>query len=150
MTGEKFKLKFAVYVIPRNGDQVLLSLRKNTGYMDGSYSLVAGHVEAGETAEQAVIREATEEAGVTLTADQLKYVFTMHRLKTDPKDDYVDVFFECTNWNGEFINNEPEKCGGLDWFDIHNLPENTIPYVADVLGLYPQGERFMSKRETPA
>jgi len=148
MSDEKFRLKFSVYVIPRKGDQVLLSLRKNTGYMDGYYSMVAGHVEAGESAEEAVIREASEEAGVTLTQDQLTYVFTMHRLKTDPKDDYIDIFFESTQWEGEFINNEPEKCGGLEWFDIHDLPENTIPYIADVLRLYPQGERFMSKRGT--
>ncbi len=145
MSGEKFKLKFAVYLIPRKANQVLLSLRENTGYMDGMYSLVAGHVEAGETAERALFRETLEEAAVTLTEDQIEYVFTMHRLKTDPKDDYIDIFFEAKDWNGEFINNEPEKCGGLDWFDINALPANTIPYIKDVLTLYPQGQRFKSE-----
>jgi 8-oxo-dGTP diphosphatase len=146
MTGERFSVKFAVYIIPRRENKVLLALRKSTGYMDGMYSLVSGHVEAGETAEEAMIRETQEEAAVILSNDQLKYVFTMQRLKTDPKDDYLTIFFECTDWQGEFINNEPEKCAGVEWFDIDKLPENTIPYIAQVLKLYPTGQHFMSKR----
>jgi 8-oxo-dGTP pyrophosphatase MutT (NUDIX family) len=43
--------------------QVLLHKRQNSGFMDGSYSLVSGHVEANESFKQAMIREAHEEAG---------------------------------------------------------------------------------------
>lgn len=49
MSGDRHRVKFAVYLIPRDGDKVLLSLRQNTGWKDGWYSLVAGRVEAGET-----------------------------------------------------------------------------------------------------
>jgi 8-oxo-dGTP diphosphatase len=147
MSGERFRIKFSVFIIPRRGSQVLLALRKNTGYMDGMYGLVSGHVEAGESAEDAIIRETEEEAGVALRKDQLKYVFTMQRMKDDPMDDYIDIYFECTNWDGEFFNNEPEKCGGVEWFEISDLPNNTIPTIAEVLRTYPNSEKFMSKHE---
>lgn len=146
MSSEKFKLKFAVYLLPLRGNQVLLSLRQNTGWMDGKYSLVAGHVEGGETPEEATIREAKEEAGITLDQKDLRFVHVMHRLKNDPSDEYIDMFFECEKWTGEFVNAEPEKCGGLEWFDRGALPENVLPYVRDVIQAATDGVYFSSRR----
>lgn len=145
MSGVKHRVKCAAYVIPRRGNEVLLSLRKNTGYKDGFYSMVAGHVEAGERAEEGAIREAREESGVELTADQLSFVFLMHRVSENPDDEYIDIFFEVREWTGEFTNQEPEKCGGLDWFAIDALPENVIPYVRQVLETYPTGVHYTSR-----
>ncbi len=146
MSKEKFKLKFAVYLIPRRDNQVLLSLRKNTGWMDGNYSLIAGHVEALETAQEATIREVKEEAGIILSEDNLQFIHVLHRVKDDPDNEYIDLFFECHGWSGDFVNNEPEKCGGLDWYDVTNLPENTLPYIKDVISMSQQGIHFSSRR----
>lgn len=41
--------------------EILLALRKNTGYRDGKYELPGGHVEEGEDLMQAMVREAKEE-----------------------------------------------------------------------------------------
>jgi len=150
MSKEKFMLKFAVYLIPRMGEKVLLSLRHNTGFMDGQYGLVSGHVEVGETAEEAVIRESTEEAGILVSAENLKFVFAMQRLKNPPQDDYSEVYFETKSWQGKITNTEPEKCAGLEWFDVNKLPKNTIPYIADVLKLYPTGQHYISRRKVTA
>ncbi len=147
MSGTRHMFKCAAYIIPRRGNEVLLSLRKNTGYMDGNYSLVAGHIEARETIEEGIIREAREEAGIGLTPDQLKFVFLQHRQSDEEIDEYIDVFFEVSQWQGEFTNMEPEKCGGLDWYDIGELPENTIPEVADVLKNYRNGQQYVSRRK---
>ena len=146
MSKEKFKLKFAVYLIPRRDNQVLLSLRKNTGWMDGNYSLIAGHVEELETAQEAIIRETKEEGGVALNEDDLQFIHVLHRVKDDPDNEYIDLFFECYNWNGEFVNNEPEKCGGLEWYDIANLPDNILPYVRDVIEMSQEDIHFSSRR----
>jgi 8-oxo-dGTP diphosphatase len=54
----------AVHLLVLRGDDVLLVRRSNTGYEDGRLSVVAGHVEPGESITQAAIREASEEVGV--------------------------------------------------------------------------------------
>lgn len=146
MTGSRHMFKCAAYIIPRRDNEVLLSLRKNTGYMDGYYSLVAGHVEAHETIEEGAIRESKEEAGIDITADQLKFVFLQHRQSDDVVDEYIDVFFEVNQWQGEFTNMEPKKCASLDWVDIDHLPDNTIPDIADVLTQYRKGQHYASRR----
>lgn len=140
-------LRSAAYIIPREGNRVLLSLRKNTGYEDGLYGLVQGHLESGETIEEAAIREASEESSIVLTTDQLRFVYLMHRVSKEPIYTYLDVFFEVHEWQGEFTNMEPEKCGGLEWFDINHLPENTVPYIKTVLESYETGQNFSSIRK---
>ena len=45
-----------------NGQEVLLHLRQNTGYMDGCWDFAgSGHVDENETARQAVAREPTNQ-----------------------------------------------------------------------------------------
>ncbi len=113
------------YLILKQGNKILLHLRKNTGYCDGMWSLVAGHVENGESATVAMIREAYEEIGIKLSHDQIKVVHVMHR-QTNRLN--VDIFFDCSSWEGIIKNCEPEKCERLDFFSLENLPPNMVDY----------------------
>lgn len=113
--------------------QVLLLRRFNTGYEDGNYNVVAGHVEAGETVTQAAVREAEEEVGVTITLQDLDVVQVMHRKSEDER---VDFFILIKQWSGEIFNHEPQKCDDLAWFALDRLPANIIPYVKRALENY--------------
>ena len=116
----------AIHLFFKKDNQVLLSLRANTGYEDGKYSVVAGHVEASESIIEAGIREAKEEAGVDIAPSHFKIVGSMHR-KSD--DERIDYFAVVEKWKGEIRNCEENKCGGLDWYPISNLPHNMISYI---------------------
>lgn len=126
MSQKHNKYPLAIHIFFCKGDEVLLSLRENTGYEDGKYSVVAGHVETGESIIDAGIREAKEEAGVDITPLNFRIVGSMHR-KSD--DERIDYFAVVEKWSGELKNCEESKCGELHWHSIYDLPYNTIPYI---------------------
>ncbi|MBN1683912.1 MAG: NUDIX domain-containing protein [Gammaproteobacteria bacterium] len=132
MNKSRFKLVPAVYLILIQDQKILMLQRYNTGYEDGKYSLVAGHVESKETFRQAMVREAKEEAGIILPFEHLKVVHVMHRYEpSDPSyiAERIDAFIQTEQWKGELKNQEPHKCNDLGWFPLNDLPRNTIPYV---------------------
>lgn len=130
-----FKVIPAAYVALRRGDEVLLLLRANTGFMDGYWAVPAGHVEAGESALTAACREVAEEVGVEIDPADLIPVTAMHRTggKGEPIDERVDFFFTATRWQGEPRLMEPGKAAGLDWFSLDKLPDPVVPHEAVIL-----------------
>jgi len=109
---ERFRLVSAVHLFFAHDGAVLLQRRYNTGYEDGKYSVPAGHLDGGESVIQAAIREAQEELGVKVSPDSIRAVGVMHRKAGDER---IDFFVEVSRWQGEIINNEPQKCDRLDW-----------------------------------
>jgi len=122
----------AVYLLLLKHGQVLLLRRHNTGYEDGNYSVIAGHVERDERVMAAVVREAAEEASIQLAEADVQCVHVMQRKGSDGRV-YVDFFFLAEHWEGHVHNGEPAKCDDLRWFPLTALPTNTIPYIKDVL-----------------
>lgn len=144
---ERFRARVAVHLLLLRGQQVLLSLRANTGYEDGNYSVVAGHLDGGEDVLRAAIREAEEEAGIIIDAGDLTVVGVMHRFEpTNPPllRESVDFFLTASRWRGEPTNCEPDRCAALAWFDRDHLPLNMVPYVRRGLENYKAGPWFES------
>ncbi len=133
---EKFKLIASVYLFFIKDDKILLLKRFNTGYEDGNYGLVAGHLDEHETLTHAAMREAKEESGVDIDVNDLELKTTMHRKQNDER---IDFFFEVKKWSGEVNNMEPDKCDDLSWFSFDNLPSNTIPYIKQAIECYQKG-----------
>lgn len=127
---DRYRLIPEVYLVLERQDQVLLLRRARTGYEDGNYGLVAGHLEAGESAVAGIIREAHEEAGLDLRVENLDLVHVVHR---SARDGCLGLFFRCRDWRGEPFNAEPHKCDDLSWFHYDRLPANTIPYIRQAL-----------------
>jgi len=71
-----FKIIPAAYVVFRKGPEILLLRRANTGYLDGSYSLPAGHFEGDESASNVAAREAKEEVGIQVDPKKLRLIHT--------------------------------------------------------------------------
>ncbi|QBR92300.1 NUDIX hydrolase [Nocardioides euryhalodurans] len=126
------------------GPEVLLQLRRNTGYMDDHWAAAAaGHVERGETAYDAARREAAEELGIA--GLDLAFELTMHRTAHDqPIDERVDFFFTARAWTGEPRIVEPEKCAELRWCPVDVLPSPMVPHEAFAIASLGQGTAYVS------
>lgn len=135
---------FPVFIRTENDrTQVLLAKRQNTGYMDGMWDFAgSGHVDEGETATEAVIREVKEELGVTVERQAVRFAHLLHRLGKQGKRTYYDIAFFVEAYSGQPYIAEPEKCSDLQWFDTKDLPDEMIPIRRAVLECLLQGEHY--------
>jgi len=136
----------AVYVILRQGDEVLLIKRQNTGYMDGKWGMPSGHVEDREKPTIACVRESKEEIGVDIDPNDLEFVLVNQRISKEDDHERLDYFFVAKKWSGEIINAEPHKCAAVEWFPLDDLPQNLVPEVAHALPLY-ETETYFSDEQ---
>lgn len=141
---DRFAVVPASYVLfLREADgrrQVLLQLRRGTGFMDGHWAAAAaGHVEQGESVFEAAAREAAEELGVRDV--ELVPLTAMQRTQGngDPVDERVDYFLRATSWSGEPTIQEPDKCADLRWFDLDALPSPVVPHELVVIEALREG-----------
>lgn len=141
--GEHFKSLSAIFPIilqKEDGDgseQILLHRRKNIGYQDGKWDIAAsGHVDEGETAKMAVVRECVEELGIDVKITDLSFVHLSHRVSNSGGKTYYDIYFVVNKYDGIPKIMEPDKCSELRWFRINDLPNEIIDIRKVVLDNY--------------
>jgi 8-oxo-dGTP diphosphatase len=131
-----------VYVLLQRADGMILLLeRAGTGYADGQFCPPSGHLEAGESVVQGVIREAQEEVGVLIDPGDLTFSHVVHHRNPEGQP-RIGFFFTATRWTGEPVNREPHKCAGLLWADPARPPADTVPYSAAALDAMAHGAVF--------
>lgn len=99
----------AVALLVRDGRGLLAHRHPGRRWYPNVWDLVGGHVEPGETPEQAVRRECVEEIGVTVGA--------LHPLPITLPSTTVRVHaFLVTEWTGDPANLAPDEHDDLAWF----------------------------------
>lgn len=84
-----------------DGPQVLMGLKK-TGFGLGRVVTLGGHIEAGETPEQAAVREVEEESGVQVREPDLERAGTIEWIfPAQPGLDMSTVLFRAHRWDGD-------------------------------------------------
>lgn len=116
-------------ILIQNGKVLLLQRTRDKG---GGYNLVGGHVEAGESPAEGLVREIEEEIGVKVERSQVELIRVVYRNKmsSSPK---IHLVFWVSNWAGEPKNMEPRKCLGLNWFALDQLPAELATVAGIVL-----------------
>lgn len=130
LTRTTFPVVAHVFLV-RSGS-LLLARRQGTGFKDGEYGPVGGHLDGGEPATAAAVRECREEIGVEIDPGDLRFIGVVHY--SSPEGEGVDFFFTCSRWAGE--PRPVADCDELRWCPPGDLPERTIPFVRRAITLH--------------
>ena len=141
MSASRFSFLVAVHAFFLRNGKVLLLRRQHTGYMDGYWSVPAGHVDGSEKILAAMRREIREETGLTEVSATSKEL-VMHRV-CSPTEERIDYFFVFTEWQGKARVTEPDKSDALKFFPLDNLPEKTVPYIRFALEALQDNQEFL-------
>jgi 8-oxo-dGTP diphosphatase len=87
-------------IVVRKDKSIVLVRRKDEPFKD-MYALPGGHVEYGETVEEAVVREVKEETGLDVRVGKLLAVYSDP--DRDPRGHVVSVVFDCFETGGELV-----------------------------------------------
>lgn len=138
---------FPIIIKHENGrEQILLHRRQNTGYEDGMWDMAgSGHVDEGETAKEATIRECKEEIGISIEIENLSFAHLSHRILYDRS--YYDIYFIVNSYSGNPTIMEPEKSSELEWFPMDKLPTDIIEYRRQDIAHYLSNVHYSEKTE---
>jgi 8-oxo-dGTP diphosphatase len=132
-------------LVMRRG-RVLLGRRRGS-HGEGYYAAPGGHIEFGESFEQAARREVREETGLEIADLRLLSVGNYIFKREDGERHYIDVDFVCEASTGEPQLMEPEKCDGWDWYDLDDLPQPMFVVTRRMIESLRSGLMFNSLSE---
>ena len=141
MLEHNFMVFVTVQLLLINDNKILLMKRENTGYEDGKYGSIGGHIEENEDFKEALIREAKEEINIELKKEDLRFICIIHRKGLT--DNYVNIFFTCDKYFGKIKNNETHKCSELKWFKLTDLPSNIIEIEKNAIKAMKNGNNLI-------
>ena len=109
-------IAIATAALIREGRILMAHRHPQRRWYPDCWDLVGGHIEPGESPEQAVIRECGEELGIRIFDPQpIPMAFT---------DPGIEMHaFVVQHWEGEPVNAAPEEHDQLRWFEPVDLAQ---------------------------
>jgi 8-oxo-dGTP diphosphatase len=123
-------------VLVRNQDRrrdgpphVLLGKREaRRAFYPGVWDVLGGHLEPGETAEQALIRELREEVGVTPT--EWRPLSEFREALPGGDGPIVLHLYAVTSWTGMPRNRSPREHSEISWFSVEDACRLALAHPA--------------------
>lgn len=128
---------FGVYgIIIKSGKIVLV--KKKGGPYDGKFDLPGGSIEFGETPQEALKRELSEEIGIKLKeselidADSVKFDWTYNNELL--KWHHIGIFYKVLNYENNIqtnmeIDDKNNDSLGAEFYDINNLKKEELSEI---------------------
>lgn len=114
--------KVGIGVIIQNPkNEILIGKRK--GSHSPFYSIPGGHLEKGETFEEAAIKEVFEETGLRIKNPRVFSVTNNLRTNKYENKHYISVNLFTNEFDGELEVKEHDKCEIWEWHKISEIPK---------------------------
>ncbi|MER8233150.1 NUDIX hydrolase [Streptomyces sp. NPDC094049] len=114
-------IRYTADIVAVTEDRRVLLIQRGWEPYQGHWALPGGHVDEGETALRAAVRELEEETGVRITEDQLRLVGVFDQPDRDPRGRYVTVTYLAT------VPNNTRAVAGDDAHEARWWPQNDLP-----------------------
>lgn len=115
----------ALAALVRDGRVLMVHRHPERRWYPDCWDLVGGHIEAGESPEQAVIRECGEELGIRIVNPRpMSMSITDTEIETHA--------FVVERWEGEPVNAAPDEHDQLRWFGPSELAQLTLADPANL------------------
>ncbi|MDR0183685.1 NUDIX domain-containing protein [Lysobacter arvi] len=88
-------------LLVRDGRVLLGRRRDDCDWLAGAWDVFGGHVEAGESGEQAIVRELVEELGIVVEADDVSLLGALEGAAPEP---WRLRLYRIATWSGEPAN----------------------------------------------
>jgi 8-oxo-dGTP diphosphatase len=116
----KFAGRTATAVIPFSPDKILL-IKRHTVPFKGYWALPGGRVDAGETVEQAIIREVKEETGLDVAITRKIGEYHEQGFQDEVEYDYYPTCFLVKIVGGE-IKKQESEIEDITLFSLDEVP----------------------------
>ena len=116
----------------------LIAKHKSGG---GQWGLVGGTQAKQETIEETLQRELEEEIGIHVELKDIKWNNFFQCIATE-KVHFDHHGLLITEWTGEIVNNEPDKCDELRWFAEDEIPWDNFFVSKGNLRNYVNGKAY--------
>lgn len=116
-----------------NHGRILLGLRHpDSPFAGNAWHFLAGHCER-EEAVNCLIREAQEEAGLTIEASDVELVHVVHLVDAPSTRPRMQLVFRARTWSGSPAVLEPDRCVEWRWWNPKDLPATVVPYTRQAI-----------------
>lgn len=134
MAEKQVKVGVGVYIF-NSKNRLLLGLRKSK-HGEGTWCPPGGHLEYGESFEQAAVRETKEETDLSIEEKDISVGGITNDFFEESGKHYVTVHLIARKFKGVPSVCEFDKCAEWQWFDLENLPSELFLPVKQFLGKY--------------
>ena len=135
---ERAKFKGVINLIIKDGDKTLLFFRNDGffSYGGGWWVMPAGHIEQGETALAAAIREAKEELDIDILPEDIEF-------------SHIISNFTVKKFSGTLRNCEGDKCVEMRYMTLDevNNTKNVVSTTRQVLNAIANGQTYSELKE---
>ncbi len=125
--------KEVALILLNNKSEILLQKRASTKEIEpNKWAWHGGHVIAGETSIEAIIRETKEELGIILSENDLKLLVEIKRDNL-PNRQYTTAYYSICNLSIDDFEIQKEELSEIKWFDFRKFKDMIYNNHPDIM-----------------